>query len=188
MLPHTGGLRRQSAGDNRGNLQPPQSGPVGVLFYLPLYPFPFPYLHSPMHRGGFCCFCFCFLGGVGVDGNTPLPECLLLHLAVTSCCYICFHHLLLHHKKSESGKRKTLCQNWLLSLLLYSVSRSSRAEPEVLCIGNLQRVNIDSYSGTENDIHVGQCHCIMQFACAPPFLQETYTHMNHSFKVFLPTL
>lgn len=130
----------------------------------------------------------CFLGGVGVDGNTPLPECLLLHLAVTSCCYICFHHLLLYHNESESGKRKTLCQNWLLSLLLYSVSRSSQAEPEVLCIGNLQRVNIDNYSGTENDIHVGQYHCIMQFACAPLFLQETYTHMNHSFKVFLPTL
>ena len=103
-------------------------------------------------------------------------------------CYICFHHLLLYHNESESGKRKTLCQNWLLSLLLYSVGRSSQAEPEVLCIGNLQRVNIDSYSATESDLHVGQYHCIMQFACAPPFLQETYTHMNHSFKVLLPTL
>ena len=115
-------------------------------------------------------------------------EWMVTYLFQSVCCYICFHHLLLYHNESESGKRKTLCQNWLLSLLLYSASMSSRAEPEVLCIGNLQRVNIDSYSGTENDIHVGQYHCIMQFACAPPFLQKTYTHMNHSFKVLLPTL
>ena len=38
----------------------------------------------------FVVFASVFLGGVGVDGNTSLPECLLLHLAVTSVFIICY--------------------------------------------------------------------------------------------------